>query len=497
MRPTDDPADARNSWPCCPATPSCTARAISRSCKAPRIRKSWPPAPPSWAMQPWPSPTSAAWPAWCARTWRQRSSTCRCSSAPASSCAPRRRGTAGPDPAGADARGLRQPVRADHAGALARAKGEYRLAPEDFTDPPPGCAHLRGLPECLAILTPEYGADAARVAEQARWLARVFPRRAWVGLTLLHRSREDLHRDATVAAAREAGLPLVALGQVQMHLRSRQPLHDTLAGIRSHQPVSRCGYALAGNAERHLRTRMRLASLYPPEALAQTLAVARRCGFAGRAALRVSGRDRAAGPHARHLPAPGDAGRRRAPLPAGRARGDRHADRERAGPDPRPAIRGVFPDRLRHRPVRARPGHPVPGPGLGRQLGRLLLPGHHRGRPDTRPRAVRALHQQGAQRTARHRRGLRAPAPRGSDPVHLRQVWPRPRRADRGGHLLSTAQRAARHRPRAWRGQRRDRRGGARAPVVGRQEGNAAHAGRLRAGPDSRVARQWPGWRRR
>ena len=64
-----------------------------------------------------------------------------------------------------------------------------------------------------------------------------------------------------------------------MHLRSRQPLHDTLAGIRSHQPVSRCGYALAGNAERHLRTRMRLASLYPPEALAQTLAVARRCGF--------------------------------------------------------------------------------------------------------------------------------------------------------------------------------------------------------------------------
>ena len=170
---------------------------------------------------------------------------------------------------------------------LARSRArEYRLAPEDFTDPPPGCAHLRGLPECLAILTPEYGADAARVAEQARWLARVFPRRAWVGLTLLHRSREDLHRDATVAAAREAGLPLVALGQVQMHLRSRQPLHDTLAGIRSHQPVSRCGYALAGNAERHLRTRMRLASLYPPEALAQTLAVARRCGFAGRAALR-------------------------------------------------------------------------------------------------------------------------------------------------------------------------------------------------------------------
>ena len=74
--------------------------------------------------------------------------------------------------------------------------------------------------------------------------------------------------------------------------------------------MSRCGYALAGNAERHLRTRMRLASLYPPEALAQTLAVARRCGFAGRAALRISGRDRAPG----HTPATYLA-RRRRPAP--------------------------------------------------------------------------------------------------------------------------------------------------------------------------------------
>ncbi|WP_447920107.1 error-prone DNA polymerase [Achromobacter aegrifaciens] len=158
-------------------------------------------------------------------------------------------------------------------------KGEYRLAPEDLTDPPTGYAHLRHLPECLAILSPAYGTDADRMAEQARWLARVFPHRAWVGLTLLHRSRDDLHRAAVEQAAQAAELPLVALGQVQMHLRSRKPLHDTLTGIRTRQPVSQCGYELSGNAEQHLRTRMRLANLYPPEALAQTLAVARRCAF--------------------------------------------------------------------------------------------------------------------------------------------------------------------------------------------------------------------------
>lgn len=158
-------------------------------------------------------------------------------------------------------------------------KGEYRLAPEDFTAPPPGYEHLRHLPECLAILSPVYGDDPDRMAQQARWLAATFPRRAWVGLTLLYRSRDDLHRAAVDHAARAAGLPVVALGQVQMHVRSRKPLHDTLTGIRTHQCVSQCGYALSGNAEQHLRTRMRLANLYPPEALAQTLVVARRCAF--------------------------------------------------------------------------------------------------------------------------------------------------------------------------------------------------------------------------
>ena len=67
-------------------------------------------------------------------------------------------------------------------------KGEYRLAPEDFTAPPPGYEHLRHLPECLAILSPVYGDDPDRMAQQARWLAATFPHRAWVGLTLLYLS---------------------------------------------------------------------------------------------------------------------------------------------------------------------------------------------------------------------------------------------------------------------------------------------------------------------
>jgi len=164
-------------------------------------------------------------------------------------------------------------------GRTRAPKGEYRLSPQDLADPPAGHAHLRSLPECLAILTPAYGTDADRMTDQARWLARVFPGRAWVGLNLLHQSRDDLHRAAVEHAAQASQLPIVAVGQVQMHVRSRKPLHDTLTGIRTRQQVSQCGYELSGNAEQHLRSRMRLASLYPPDALAQTLAVARRCTF--------------------------------------------------------------------------------------------------------------------------------------------------------------------------------------------------------------------------
>ena len=156
-------------------------------------------------------------------------------------------------------------------------KGEYRLTPDDIAAAGTAPAHLRGMPDCLAMLSPPHGIDPDILAEQARWLARTFPGRAWVGLTLLHHARDDLHRAAVQQAAQAAGLPVVALGQVQMHRRSRKPLHDTLAAIRSKRAVSQCGYDLQANAEQHLRSRLRLASLYPPDALAQTLAIARRC----------------------------------------------------------------------------------------------------------------------------------------------------------------------------------------------------------------------------
>uniref|UniRef100_UPI0033428EB1 PHP domain-containing protein n=1 Tax=Pollutimonas bauzanensis TaxID=658167 RepID=UPI0033428EB1 len=159
-------------------------------------------------------------------------------------------------------------------------KGEYRLSPTDIDNPgDPSLAHLRGLPECVVLLVPEYGAPFERLLAQAEWAVATFPGRCWMSLTLLHRSQDTRHKAAVLAAARHAGMRVVATGQVEMHLRSRKPLHDTLMAIRLKKSVQECGYERAPNAEHHLRARLRLANLYPRETLEETLEVASQCPF--------------------------------------------------------------------------------------------------------------------------------------------------------------------------------------------------------------------------
>jgi error-prone DNA polymerase len=168
-------------------------------------------------------------------------------------------------------------------GRTRSEKGTYRLTPADIASPAPAFAHLKGMPDCLAILLPAYPghepADLDRLHAQARWLAALFPGRAWLGLTLLHRAFDDAHRAAVEEVAWQHKLPITALGHVVMHVRSRKPLQDTLSAIRLVKPVAACGYELAQNAEQHLRARLRLANIYSREALAETLRIASLCTF--------------------------------------------------------------------------------------------------------------------------------------------------------------------------------------------------------------------------
>jgi error-prone DNA polymerase len=120
--------------------------------------------------------------------------------------------------------------------------------------------------------------DAALV-EAGRWVAGTFPGRSWLAVELFAGAGDRFRLARSAALAQSCGLPQVAAGDVHMHVRARRALQDTLTAIRLGTPLAECGYALFPNGERHLRSRERLACVYPPELLEATLAVAGRCRF--------------------------------------------------------------------------------------------------------------------------------------------------------------------------------------------------------------------------
>jgi error-prone DNA polymerase len=150
-------------------------------------------------------------------------------------------------------------------------KGAYRLYRHDLDALSPNGA----LPDCLVLWVPE----AAATAADGRWLGERFDGRIWL-VVELHGGPDDEARLASLLALAEAsGLPAVAAGDVHMHARARRPVQDVLTALRLKTTVFEAGYALFPNGERHLRTRLRLARLYPPGLLAETLGIAAQCRF--------------------------------------------------------------------------------------------------------------------------------------------------------------------------------------------------------------------------
>ena len=149
------------------------------------------------------------------------------------------------------------------AGRRGARKGSYALSRKDLdTD-------LKGL---LALCLSESEPDA-------RWVGERFPGRGWLAAEL-HCGPNDAEKLRQLEEiSRRSGLPLVAAGDVHMHLRSRRRLQDALAAIRLGKAVGECGHALCPNGERHLRLRARLAQLYPLDLMKETVAVADRCNF--------------------------------------------------------------------------------------------------------------------------------------------------------------------------------------------------------------------------
>ncbi|MFJ3448681.1 error-prone DNA polymerase [Pseudomonas sichuanensis] len=145
-------------------------------------------------------------------------------------------------------------------------KGSYRLLAEDLA------AHHQGL---LALWVPEADAPVS-VGQQ---LHALFGERLWLAVHL-HRAADDGARLAQLyALGAQLAVPLVACGDVHMHVRGRRALQDCITAIRAHCPVAEAGRLLFANGERHLRPLDQLHELHPPHLLAETLVIAKRCSF--------------------------------------------------------------------------------------------------------------------------------------------------------------------------------------------------------------------------
>ncbi|MCA8236284.1 error-prone DNA polymerase [Burkholderia cenocepacia] len=162
---------------------------------------------------------------------------------------------------------------------MASPKGTYKLTSRMLSAPPAEFAHLRGMPDCFAILVPAYPVRADVLDAQAAWFRATFGERARLGLVQLQRALDGAQREEIRAAAERRGVRVVALGDVTMHRRSCKELQDVMTAIRVGMPVSECGYALAPNAEQHLRARNRIGNLYSPAEIEETCAILDACDF--------------------------------------------------------------------------------------------------------------------------------------------------------------------------------------------------------------------------
>ena len=151
-------------------------------------------------------------------------------------------------------------------GRRSDIKGSYNLSLKNIQT---------GLPGCLALLLP----DPLPTLAQAQQIAATFPERSWLAVELF-RSCDDTDRLAALTElGKAAGLPLVATGDVHMHISSRRAMQDTLTAIRLGTPVFAVGASLYPNGERRLRERTELVSLYGSALLEQTLVIADKCHF--------------------------------------------------------------------------------------------------------------------------------------------------------------------------------------------------------------------------
>jgi error-prone DNA polymerase len=153
----------------------------------------------------------------------------------------------------------------------ASEKGTYRLDLEDIIK--------AELLDCVVLASPDRASTPEQLLTLSRWLLTNFLGRCWLAVELHRHIDDEMWLHKLRQASELTAIPLVASGDAHMHVRSRKPLQDVLTAVRVGRPLTECGLNLQPNAERHLRTKLRLSQRYPAELMAETIKVSERCHF--------------------------------------------------------------------------------------------------------------------------------------------------------------------------------------------------------------------------
>ena len=151
-------------------------------------------------------------------------------------------------------------------------KGQYRIEWEDFDQP-----EKLPLNHCLLLYRADHGLLHAQ--QRIPWLKQRFDDRCWLLLERLLHTDEAFHYQQQLQLAQDNGIKSVCANDVHMHHPQRQRLQDLLTAIRLRTNIDHCGFQLAANGERHLRSLNKIRRLYDPALIRESLRIAERCQF--------------------------------------------------------------------------------------------------------------------------------------------------------------------------------------------------------------------------
>ncbi len=151
-----------------------------------------------------------------------------------------------------------------------QAKGICDITLDDLA------AHADGVQ--LIAMPPE---NLDPFAANLRRLTHHLPTLHHIAASYLYRGDDRARINRLDALARAHGLSILATNDVHYHAPNRRPLQDVMTCILHKTTITKAGFLLAANAERHLKSPTQMARLFAawPHAIAATRDVADACTF--------------------------------------------------------------------------------------------------------------------------------------------------------------------------------------------------------------------------